>query len=250
MAYALARFINIPGPDFSIQLPGLFLSFELNIQSLVSLIVAAMTAAGADWLLRDHPALLGKKINLVHWLLPGLTALVVGLPLVQMEPGYAWWIALILGGGLLTLVLVTEYIVVDPKDIRQPPAAAFLTAVSYALVLILAVTLKSTEQRLIFILPIIFLAVFLVSLRTLHLRLEGYWAFIEAGVISLIIVQWAAALHYLPLTPVSYGLVLLAPAYALTSLIANLSEELPLRRAMIEPLLILSLVWVIAFFLR
>ncbi len=250
LAYALARYINLPVRDFELQLPGLFLSFPLNLQMMIPIVVAGMTAAGADWLLRDHPALAGKKVTLVHWLLPGLTALVIGLPLVQMEPGYGWWIGLILGGVLLTLVLVTEYIVVDPKDIRQPPAAAFLTAVSYALVLILAVTLKSTDQRLIFILPLIFLAVFLVSLRTLHLRLEQYWAFIESGVISLIVVQWSAALHYIPLTPIAYGLILLAPAYALTSLVANLSEEQPLRRAAVEPLVISSIVWGVAFFLR
>lgn len=141
------------------------------------------------------------------------------------------------------LVLVAEYISVDPEDVRQPPAAAGLTAVSFALYLALAVALRFNELRLFLILPALSLAVFLVSLRTLNLRLRGQWAFIPAGVVALITGQLVAALHYWPLSPVSYGLALLGPAYALTSLIAGLAEGDRLRESLIEPGVVLVLVW-------
>ncbi len=249
LAYALARFIDLPVREFALQLPVFYFSIEFNVQTLVTLIVAGLTAAGAEWLLRDHPAISREKYSTIHWLLPGLTALVIGLPLLQVQPGPTWWVGFILGGGLLMLVQVAEYIVVDPHDIRQPLAAATLTAVSFALFLILSVTMQYAEMRLFFILPAVFLAVFLVSLRTLHLRLQQQWAFLEAAIIAFIVCQWAAALHYLPLSPITYGLVLLGPAYFMTSLIAGLIEGRSVRQAVIEPLVILLLVWGIALWL-
>ena len=174
----------------------------------------------------------------------------IGLPLLQVEPGPAWWIGFALGGGLLMLVLVAEYIVIDPQDIRQPVAAASLTAVSFALFLTLAVTLRYSEVRLFFFLPALTLAVFLVSLRTLHLRHQDHWAILEAVIIALILAEWAAATYYLPLSPVSYGLILLGPAYALTSLVASLLEKKTFRDAVSEPVIVQLLVWGLAFWMR
>lgn len=248
LAYALARFINIPFREFEFQLPGLFLSFDLSVQTFVTILVACLTAAGADWLLRDHP-LIGPR-TFEHWLLPALTALVIGLPLLQVEPGFAWWIGFAFGGVLLMLVLVAEYIVVDPLDLRQPLAASTLTVVSFSLFLILAVTLRYAEIRLFFLLPSLTLAVFLVSLRTLYLRNQQRWAILEAFIIALLVAEWAAATYYLPLSPVSYGMVLLGPAYALTSLVAALADKKTIRQSILEPAIVLLLVWSLAFWIR
>lgn len=191
-------------------------------------------------MLQEHPAIKNKS-TFEHWLLPSLTAWVIGLPLYQLPNGPLWWAGFLIGGVLLMAVLVAEYITVDPDDVRQPAAAAGLTAVSFALFLALAIALRYAGIRLFLIVPALGLAAGLVSLRTLHLRLHGRWAFIEAGIITLITGQIAAALHYLPLAPVPFGLALLGPAYALTSLIANLADEEPLQQAIIEPGLVLGI---------
>lgn len=248
LAYALSRFINLPARQFDVQLPGIYLVVRFEAQTVVALLVAALTAAGADWLVRDHPA--WKKYGgLEHWLLPALTAWAIGLPLSQAPVGAAWWIGFALGGALLILVLVAEYIVVDPEDVRQPPAAAGLTVVSFALFLVLATSLRFSGLRLFLLLPALALTGMLVSLRALHLRLRGQWAFLPALVVTFITLQLAAALHYWPLPPVSYGLALLGPAYALTSLAGNLAEEEPLPQALLEPAVVLILVWGAALWL-
>ena len=46
-----------------------------------------------------------------------------------------------------------------------------------------------------------------------------------------------------PHSPITFGLLVLGPAYSLTSLIAALSEDQPLKRAFIEPALMLAAVW-------
>lgn len=240
LAYALTRFIDLPAREIAVQLPGVYLAYQINVRTIVALLAAGLTASGADWMLQEHPALKNKG-TFEHWLLPALTAWVIGLPLYQLPNGPLWWAGFLIGGVLLMAVLVAEYITVDPDDVRQPAAAAGLTAVSFALFLALAIALRFAGIRLFLIVPALGLAAGLVSLRTLHLRLHGRWAFIEAGIITLITGQIAAALHYLPLAPVPFGLALLGPAYALTSLIANLAEEEPLQQAIIEPGLVLTI---------
>jgi len=148
-----------------------------------------------------------------------------------------------LGGVTLMLVLLAEYIVVDPDDSRQPVAAAGLTAVSFALFLTLAIALRFSGSRLFLVLPALTLAAGLVSLRTLHLRLHGRWAFLQSSLIALLCGQIAAGLYYWPLSPVAFGLAVLGPTYALTSLIANLAEDETLEQALIEPGIVLAIVW-------
>lgn len=242
LAYALARMVNLPERIFVLELPGIILTPRLNTSTLVSITVAALTIAGAQWLIQDHPAL-GKKSPLEHLILPGLTAWVVELPLSQLPLNPLWWIGFALGGGLIILVLVAEYVAVDPDDVRHTFASAILITLSFSLYLVLATALRFSQTRLFFLLPILGLASFLVSLRTLHLRLHGRWGFFQASIVTLVTLQFAAALHYWPATPVAYGLALLAPAYALTSLLANLSEGESMRQAAFEPAAILALVW-------
>lgn len=221
------------------QLPGLLVTFPLNFQTLVTILVAGMTSAGADWLIHDHPALQKKRVTIEHWLVPGLTAYIIGLPLAQVTPGAVWWIGFLLGAVLLMIVLIAEYIVVDPQDARFAPAVAILTAVSFALFLILAVTLRFSGIRLVYVIPALAIAAWLVSIRTLHLRLHGRWAFVEAGIITLIIIQLAVAFFYFPLSHISYGLILLGPAYALTSLLADLAQGNSLRNSLVEPFVVI-----------
>ena len=242
LAYASTIFINLPERTLGIQLPIIYLGVEINERTVIALLVAGLTATGADWLLRDHPSMQGKR-TFRHWLLPALTAWVIGVPLYLLPFGTQWLVALTLGGALLMMVLVAEYVAVDPEDFRYAFASAGLTAVSFAIFLILAIALRSAGIRLFLTLPALTLAGFLVVLRTLHLRLGGVWPLMLALALALIIAQLSAALHYLPLLPSTYGLALIGPTYALTALVANLAEGIPIRRAITGPLIVLIIVW-------
>jgi hypothetical protein len=242
LAYASTNFINLPSRTLGMQLPSFYLALEINVRTVITLVVAGLTASGADWLLHDHPALQGKR-TFQHWLLPALTAWVIGIPLYLLPFGTQWLVAFALGGALLMLVLVAEYVAVDPADIRYAIASAGLTAVSFAIFLILAIALRSAGIRLFLALPALTLASLLVVLRTLNLRLGGMWAIMLSFALALIIAQFAAALHYLPLSPTKYGLALIGPAYALTALVGNLAEGIPFRRAITGPVLVLIIVW-------
>ncbi|MEW6718726.1 MAG: hypothetical protein AB1345_14660 [Chloroflexota bacterium] len=245
LAYATSRFINFPSRTLEIQLPGLYLPAQFNTNVVVLLLVAALTALGTEWLIRSHPA--QKERNTwQHWLLPALTAWVIGVPLFQLPPGAAWWLTFGLGGLLLFLVLAAEYIVVDPADGRRAIAVPALTALAFALYLMLVVALRQVEVRLFLLLIASVPTQWLITLRSLHLR-TGRWLFASSLVVIVIIGQYLSALHYLPLLPLTFGLALLGPAYALTILVGNLAEGTPFRQAFWEPLFVLLLLWGIAY---
>ena len=242
LTYAIGQFLTFPRQEVTLQLPGLYLVFQFNTPTIITLIVAGMTASGAVWLFRDHPGL-GRRNTMEHWLLPALVALVIGLPLFQTKLQPLWWIGFFLGSALLILVLVAEYIVIDPEDTRQPLAVASLTIVAYALFLVLAIVLRYSGYRLFLLLPFLTLGGGLVCLRYFRLRFPNKNSIIPAGVITLVLSQITAALHYWPISPVSFSLALLGPAYCLSCLIGNILEDQPAQRAVVEPLFLLVIIW-------
>lgn len=249
LTYALTRLVNAPGFTLAIQLPGFYLSYPLTLGTAMTVMAAGLTASGMDWLLHGHPALHGRN-TLEHWLLPALTAFIIGVLLDNLPPGSVWWAAFVIGSGLLISVFMAEYVAVDPGAPTYALSAAGLIALSYTLFLLFVIALEIGGARLFLSLPAIFLAAGLVTLRTLHLRLGGRWEFPWAIGVGLITAQLAAGLHYWPLTALQLGLILLGPLYALTALAYSLNQDVPLRSAFAEPAIILCGLWIAAAFLR
>ena len=253
LAYALARFVDLPVWVLAAHPLGILLSIHINVQTIISLLVAGIMAAGTTWLLSDHPAFqvsARRGSGPEHWLLPAIISWVIGIPLSQSTAGFLWLFGMLVAGGLLALILTAEYIAIDPEDLRQPIAEAGLTAVSFAAYLVLAIALRAAETRLYLIMPALALTAGAVNLRTWHLRLGGEWALIEAGLVVVIIGQIAAALHYWPLSPLSYGLVMLGPAYAMTSLVTNMAQGAAFRQALVGPIVILAITSGAAWLIR
>ena len=233
LAYILTHFIIVPVRELALQLPGVYLAVQINVNTLVGVLVAGLTAAGANWIYHDHPDL--KSSAFPYLILPALTALIIGFPLNQLPFGVNWWLGMAGGVLVLVLVLIGEFISIGSEDVRQPLAAAGLTAVSFALYLVLATSLRSGGTRLFLALPGLTLGAWMVSLRVLHLRLHGQWLVYESAMIAFIVSQFVAVFYYWPVTPVAFGVLVLGPSYALTSLFIGLIEEKPLRQALSEP---------------
>lgn len=249
LAFALTRIIQTPEFNLEFQLPGFFLSLPLNITTIMSLLTAGLTATGMDWLLRGHPSL-NDRPTLQWWILPTLTSFVISVPLSLLPDGTAWWIGFALSGLFLILVFIAEYIAIDPYAPYYASAMAGLTAISYTLFFILAVALRFGDLRLFLILPALFTASGLTSLRIMHLRSSGKWEYAWAVGIALVCIQIAAGLHYWPLSPIQFGLMLVGPLYGLTNLAINLHEDLPVRRAVLEPAVSTALCWGLAIIIR
>ncbi len=249
LAYAVTPFVSLPDRSIALQLPGFLFEVRLNFNTIVSILVAILAAAGTDWLIQSHPHM-RDRARLPHWLIPALTAWVIGVPLTTLNVGLEWWVVFALGGLLFVLVLVAEYIVVDPNDIRHATSSIGLTAVSFSLYLVLAISVRAAGLRLYALVLGLAPAIFLVTMRSLFLRSGGRWYFSWPLGIALVVAQVAAGLHYWPLAPLQYGLVLLGLAYALTSLAGGIEEGRSWRTVWIEPAVMVVVLWGIALLVR
>jgi hypothetical protein len=249
LALVLTRLLQVPGLSFELQLPGFFIRLPLNLATIMSLLTAGLTATGMDWLLRSHPALKGKT-TIQWWLLPTLTTVVISVLLSLLPDGIAWWIGFALSSLFLILVFLAEYIAVDQNAPYYPIAIAGLIAISYTLFFILAVALRYGNMRLFLILPTLFLASGLASLRIQNLRLGGRWEYAWSLGIAFVCSQIAAGLHYWPLSPIQFGLMLIGPLYGVINFAIQLGEDLPARGAALLPAIATSLCWGIAIVIR
>ena len=249
LAYTLSRLIQAPQFSLELQLPGFYLSYPVSLSTVMVFLATGLTATGMDWLLRSHPSL-GERRTIEHWVLPTLATFIIGIPLTILPPGNTWWIGFGIGALLLVLVFLAEYIVVEPSAPNYAIATAGLTALSFAVYLILTTALRFGGARLFLLAPALFIAAGLVSLRTLHLRTGQKWEINWALGIALVCTQIGVGLHYWPVSPIQYGLAVLGALYALSALTGNLLEGIPLRRAMVEPLIALGIAWGFALFFR
>jgi hypothetical protein len=249
LAYALTRLIQTPRFTLTLTLPGFYFSYPLTLSAAMTLLAAGLTATGMDWLLHSHPSL-GQKATIEHLLLPTLTAFVIGAPLALLSESAAWWAFFAFSALLLAAVFIAEYIVLEPSATYYGFARAGLTALAYALFLILTTALRFSGARMFLLIPAVFLTAGLISLRILHLDGADRWDFPWAAGIGIVCAQISAGLHYWPLTPVQFGLALTGPLYALSMLSANITEDIPFRRAVVGPGIILGLAWGAAIFLR
>ena len=69
----------------------------------------------------------------------------------------------------------------------------------------------------------------------MYLRLSGYWFWEWAVGVCIVVGQIVVGLHYLPMNPIVFGLILLGPVYALTSLAGLKEENQPGRMLVVEP---------------
>lgn len=248
LTYALTRLLNLPIHHVELTVVGIRLNFELRFGAIISLVTAGLAATGMNWLLQTHPLWREKEemgATVEHLLLPTLTALIVSLALSTFHSPGLWWLGFAVGGVLMVLVFLAEYVVADMHDVRYPVASVMLTALTFTFYLILAVALRATNMRLFLLLPTLFVGSGLLALRVFRLRL-GDWSWVQAFVVALFCTQLGAALRYWPLTPLQFGLILLGPAYALVDFIAAQLEGESPRRALLVPLVLLGVFWGLA----
>lgn len=248
LAFALTRLVQSPSFTITLELPGFYFALPLTLGTFMTILATALAAAGMDWLTRFHPAL-GAKTNIEHLVLPTITTFVIGAPLSLLPNSTVWWAGFAFGAVLLVIVFLAEYITIDPSAPTYALARAGLTALAYALFLILATSLRFSGARMIVMVPAIFIVAALISLRILHLDGIDRWDFPWAIGIGIICAQVGAGLHYWPLTPLQFGLAITGPLYALTTLSVSIAENIPVRRAVVLPAIIVGLAWATAIFL-
>jgi hypothetical protein len=199
LAMALARLLpsGVRSRGATARLPA---ALPLDVTGLMSILTAGLAATGMDWLLRGHPSLKGTghvsvvvpahADNLCHQrtaLHPARGTGLVGRIPRQRRVHLLRLPRRIRGGG--------------PGFPQYTLSVAGLTAISYTLFFVLSIALRASDMRLFILLPALFIAAALASLRILHLWMGGRWELAWSLGIGLVTVQLAAGLHYWPSRP-------------------------------------------------
>jgi hypothetical protein len=252
LAYVLARFLNLPARLLATTLFGSTLGFELTGPFLMLVFAAALISAGSELLIRAHPQFAGRpaRRTVIHWILPGATALVLGAALNHMPANQTWWLGL--GGSVVALmvVLIAEYVVVDPVDPRRDAAALALAALAYLLALVLFILLRHLGARAAISATIGGGVAAALALRLFALKFAPLWrSAFYAVVVGLICAEVIWALNYMALPAIGAALLTIIPFYlseglAEHHLLGRLTQRVWIEYGVVGSLLlVMALVW-------
>lgn len=249
LAYALARALDLPTRMVGTTLFGSALGMELNGPLLMLLLVAALITAGADALIRSHPRLQGwtSYPAVAHWIVPGLTALALGNVLNRTPDGPLWWLGLAASAVILIGVLVAEYTVVDRADSGWHVAALGLTALSYALALVLLALLHSLSARALISASAAGLIAAALAMRLFALKaMPSGQASLYALVVGLITAEAVWAINYWRVSASGAALFALIPFYVSVGVAQQQLAGRLTRRLWLEYVIVGALVLLIA----
>jgi hypothetical protein len=211
----ISRFVEIPSRGIRVTVLNIQWVIALNGNLLFMLLLALLVVVGTESILRTHPALStpsGSRpatVTAIHWILPGITAFGGSAAVNMFPPGPRWWLGLVLVTGLLIVSIVCEYMTIEKEGIRYDLASVGLNILGLTVLAILLNAIHASQTRLTFALPVIALGVAAIALRLLELlepgkKVNRYFA---AG-IGLLVSELALPLFYLPVSSVTFGLVL------------------------------------------
>lgn len=211
IAYGLARLAFLPALGVRIPVLGLVLAVEVNSRSVMILLAAAIAISGCDSVVRAHRAGGGGLAR--SWVLPGLAALAFGDALARIPLSAAWWLGLAVATATVLAAINLEFVMRDSSDPRTSPAVAALTGLGLLTLAVFFFDLRASGSRAVFLAPFVFAATGAVTGRILAAEPSGWpgarYPLAVAGVVG----QLAFALHYWPLHPIQFALLLTLAAY-------------------------------------
>ncbi|HAF61385.1 MAG TPA: hypothetical protein DCK95_03555 [Anaerolineaceae bacterium] len=204
--YALMPFIYSPQIPINFSIAGFIVDLHVEYADLMVLSASLFAAIGTYWLLYDHPMIQRKKIAL-HLILPTVIAGALSIPLNVIEIGLAWWVMFGVGSFLIIFTLIAEYYSVDPDTSLFALARIFLIPLSISLLLLTSIATRSAGFRLyiqVLVLGIVFATIFTRLVAFMEISQNRKMMLIS----TLLFVHFIIACHYLPLTSISFGLLL------------------------------------------
>jgi hypothetical protein len=245
---ACSRLISIPTRGVLVTVLSIQWAIELDGRLLCMIFLVALVVSGSEAIFRGHPTLIAMRERGVrystfpHWVLPALAAFGGSGALNLLPAGPRWWFGLLLVSGLLVACISAEYYTIDRADYRHDPSAMALHILGLVILVIILSAIHFASARIALALPVIALTAAVICLRLLDLQSPRtrriYW---YAAGIGLIISELALPMEFLPISSVTFGLLLTLVAYDLLG-IAQAALTVGLRRGTITEYVIVNII--------
>ncbi len=240
---AISRFVDIPSRGFRLTVGNVQWAVEINGRLPFMLLLALLVVVGSEYIFRSHPLLAGpqaRKYSTVrHWILPGMAALGGSAAMSLFPSGPRWWLGLTAVTALLSLSVVGEYFVIDREEAHYDLAAVGLNILGLTLLAIILSALHASESRLAFALPLIAILVWAIAMRLMDLSGPLFSAnrYFPLG-IGLLVSELALPLFFLPLSSVTFGLLLTLATHTCVGIAQARVKEKNYRSVVLEYLFI------------
>lgn len=204
-------------------------------QNWLLLLVAGLTALGADGIVRTHPKARFHRLDdtALFLFVPVLFTLAAGLFLRDVLSGYWKVPAGLLSAALFYVILDAEYTSVDRKSPAYAPARLTLNVATYVIAFLFFASIYRFGLGLLtasFAAGIVSLLLAIEVLR--EEAMETGRTLLYALAIGLLLGQAAWAAHFLPIDGGLAGIFLLLAFYLMTGLMHSyLAEKLSPRTA-------------------
>ena len=198
-------------------------------------LAALLAGTGAVTLMRSQPAA-GNRPGWLTGIVPAAAAAVLGLSLVQLPIGIPWWLGLAAAAALWLLVVVAEYVTLDPTEGRRPLAALGLNVLIYILIFVLFTALATGRARAAVSATLCGVLASLLAWRLFALdpRSDIGRAGLYAVVVGLVAAEVMWAVSYWRVRPVTAAAIGLALFYLTAGLLGAQLQARLRRRLWIE----------------
>jgi hypothetical protein len=245
--------VELPIRSASFNFLGTPLSIRLTTDSLLILFMPVLTAAGVDWVLRNHPSVRAGEVPFLFpfWMAPGLAALTLALLLTRITSWPLWVASLLIGVVVIAILVFAEYVTIDPNVSGYAAARLIVMAISYVIAFGLFTLIYSARERTIvsatsMMLVALALSLDLLAPHIIGLKQAGLFALIVAWLIG----QATWALNYWNISNWSAGVLLLTLFYAAIGVAQQHFQDRLTRSVLLEfgivSLFALIVVWQLA----
>lgn len=209
---------ELPTRIISANVLGSALSLRFSADTLLFVLMPALTCAGADWVLRRHPDVQQGEVRHLFpfWIVPGYAALALAIVLSRLNSWPLWVMVLTAGVFSIGALLLAEWFVLSPDTRGFTLARLLLTAGVYATAFALFTLIYTTRERSLISATLVVLASFGLALDLLSPHLIGLRsALLQAGVIAFLLGQAMWVLNLWNISNWSGGILLLTLFYVL-----------------------------------
>lgn len=213
--------LAFPAETAAFTILGSPLTLDSPRQWLVALLLGGLAMAGADAVMRIHPALSIRRLSYLatFWMLPGLLVFLATQTLGLAPNPVTWAVGLMVTGLLLWLTIIAEF-----GQIRTNPSQRYRWAyvwqqfIGYTMALLFFIIIYRTRSRSAISATGIMLVSGMIALALLRQRQAIAKTWLFAGIIGLSLGQITWALNYWRIGALTAGLLLLLIFYVLVGL--------------------------------
>jgi hypothetical protein len=244
----LVLVLEIPSRVFELEPFGTPLTLQITGAWVVSLLLVALTCAGAEAVMRVHPLVRRRAIRYTFpgWVLPALGTMALTLVLPESPGLFYWLLGLASGGAIIAWLMLAHYQLLSHHGESATALQTGQSVIAYLIALVFFVSIYETRLRSLVTATSVAAVAGLIATSILsggrHSLRQGT---VYAGVIGLLMGQMTWALNYWRANALSAGVLMMMIFYVLVGIAREHMRATLNSRVLVEFLGVAALgVWI------